>query len=115
MLFSSFEFLFVFLPICTLALVLARPLGRRTSLAGIVDASLYFYGWFYPPYLLLLSLSIGVNYLAGQRLRRRRNPPLLFVAVAFNVLPGPAAATVGAAPARAGGCGCGCGCRGRNR
>jgi hypothetical protein len=61
MLFSSFEFLFIFLPICTLALVLARPLGRRTSLAGIVAASLYFYGWFYPPFYEVPVVNPGAS------------------------------------------------------
>jgi alginate O-acetyltransferase complex protein AlgI len=70
MLFNSYEFLFAFLP-ATLALYFL--LGRRSATAAIgflALASLFFYGWWNPRYLLLLCGSVGFNYLVGRRLAR---------------------------------------------
>ena len=69
MLFNSYEFIFLFLP---LTLVGALYLGRRKEpwlvTAWLNVASLFFYGWWNPPYLWLIASSIMVNYLIGRRL-----------------------------------------------
>ncbi len=70
MLFNSYAFLFAFLP-ATLALYFL--LGRRSATAAIgflALASLIFYGWWNPRYLLLLCGSVGFNYLVGRNLAR---------------------------------------------
>ena len=65
MIFSSAEFLFLFLP-CTLLLYYIpffRSLRYRNTLLLLV--SLFFYAWGEPVYVLLLMLSILVNWLLG--------------------------------------------------
>ena len=86
MLFSSVEFIFLFLP--TVAAVyfgLAHLMGRRTALAWLIVSSLVFYGFWNPPYLALLVGSIAGNYFLGQTLARRASKPLLGLGVAFNL------------------------------
>ena len=69
MLFNSYEFIFLFLPA---ALVGFYAIGRRerplAAIAWLAAASLFFYGWWNPRYVLLLAASIVVNYLIGRRL-----------------------------------------------
>src|SRR4249920_2683858 len=67
MLFNSYTFLFLFLPIVLAgAFVLAR---YRTSLAvaWLVLASLFFYGWWSWRHVPLLVASIAFNYVAARR------------------------------------------------
>jgi alginate O-acetyltransferase complex protein AlgI len=66
MLFNSYPFVFVFLPI-TLAGFFA--LGRRSrglAIAWLALASLFFYGWWNPVYVGLLLASITFNYLVAR-------------------------------------------------
>lgn len=67
MLFNSYEFLFFFLP-CTLALFFAfsRYGHLKAAAAWMAIASLFFYGYWSPRYLVLLSASIILNFAAGQ-------------------------------------------------
>ena len=70
MLFNSYAFLFGFLPA---VLFLYFLVGRRSALAAIgflALASLFFYGWWNPRYLLLLCGSVVFNFLVGRRLAR---------------------------------------------
>ncbi|MBR2717179.1 MAG: MBOAT family protein [Oscillospiraceae bacterium] len=59
MVFSSAVFLFAFLPLTLIAYYL---LDRRFRNVFLLIMSLVFYGWGGPRYLLLLGLSIAVNY-----------------------------------------------------
>ena len=71
MLFSSQEFLFVFLPLTLLGYLAAARVGnRRASLTWLVLCSLAFYGWWKPLYLLLLAPSVVVNFGLGVRLAK---------------------------------------------
>ena len=75
MVFSSLVFLLFFLPALILVyyLVPARFRGLRNLI--LLGASLFFYWWGAGPLVLLMLLSIAVNYvgglLAGQRDRHR--------------------------------------------
>ncbi|MFA5912393.1 MAG: MBOAT family protein [Burkholderiales bacterium] len=90
MLFNSYAFLFAFLP-ATLLLYFA--VGRRSALAAVgflALASLFFYGWWNPRYLLLLCGSVGFNYLVGRRLARspqraRGDGAVLWLGIACNL------------------------------
>lgn len=91
MLFNSYTFLFLFLPVVLIGtFFLAR---RRGSLAGawLVAASLFFYGWWSPPHVLLLAASIAFNFAAGDAIARRGGKghrgafALLWGAVAANL------------------------------
>lgn len=88
MLFNSFEFL-VFLPITLfLFLMLKRLANNELSLAFLVVASLFFYGWWNPYYLFLLVPSIILNYLAGKRLsspNQKHKKLFLIGAISLNL------------------------------
>lgn len=71
MLFSSYGFVFVFLPLCItgyfLLSKLKSPLWQRLFL---IAASLVFYGWGYPSCLPLLLVSLLVNFLLARGVSR---------------------------------------------
>ena len=72
MLFNSFVFILLYLPAVWLGF---RLLGARDPVyqrLGLVLASLFFYGYWYVPFLALLLGSIGFNYAAGQMLLGER-------------------------------------------
>ncbi|MEA2898372.1 MAG: alginate O-acetyltransferase complex protein AlgI [Bradyrhizobium sp.] len=75
MLFSSYTFLFQFLPATALAFAAARLHSPRAGIMVLAGASLFFYGAWKPVYLLVLIASIGFNFWLGlkmeDRLRRR--------------------------------------------
>ncbi len=69
MLFHTQPFILGFLPPCLAGFfLLGRIGGPRWALRWLVVASLGFYAWWNPPFVLLLGGSIAVNYLIGQRI-----------------------------------------------
>ena len=62
MVFSSIPFLYYFLP-CALILYFVTP--KKLKNTALLIASLVFYGWGEPKYLLLMVASIIVGYVAG--------------------------------------------------
>ncbi len=71
MLFNSYGFIFLFLPVTAAVYFL---LGRRShglAAAWLGGASLFFYGYWNPAYLPLLLGSIAINFAAGRGDRRR--------------------------------------------
>jgi len=70
MLFNSPEFVLGFLPV---ALTGFLPGGTRRgtdwALRWLVAASLFFYGWWNPKFVLLLAGSILGNYMLAQQIR----------------------------------------------
>lgn len=91
MLFSSFIFLFGFLPAALAGFFVAGRFGRPVAAAWLVVASLAFYGWWEPRFLAVLLGSILFNYLAAAAVRRleampRRQAVLLTLAIAANLL-----------------------------
>ncbi len=88
MLFFSVEFLYLFLPIVGLGFYAMARLSRanlRLCLLWLVGASLVFYGYWNPAYLLLIGSSIMVNFLVGRHLHGRKNRPLLILTLVFNL------------------------------
>lgn len=70
MLFNSYTFILLFLPV-TLGLYYAlRRYHYQAAIAALVCCSLFFYGWWNPKYLLLLGLSIIVNFSIGNFVSR---------------------------------------------
>ena len=63
MLFSSITFLYYFLPV-TLILYFAVP--KHMKNAVLFTASMLFYAWGEPKYVVLMIVSIIVGYLAGR-------------------------------------------------
>lgn len=93
MLFNSYEFVLIFLPITCLGFqLLAKNLSRRPAIMWLTAASLVFYGYWNPPYLFLLILSIGINYIIGKSLAnycskndKAKGKLLLFSGITFNL------------------------------
>ena len=89
MLFNSYVFLFLFLPITLAIYFVAGRRSHRLAIAWMALASLGFYAWWNPPYILLLLASVLFNYGAGQALIRAPNPAsrrgLLAVAVVADL------------------------------
>lgn len=65
MLFSSITFIFIFLP-ATIALYLIVP--ERFRNVVLLIASLFFYAWGEPVYVVLMILSIFLNYFCGKEI-----------------------------------------------
>ena len=73
MLFSSLIFIFIFLPI---VLILYFTLFRKSILARnvlLLLASLFFYAWGEPGFVLIMLLSIVGNYLFGIIVAKKNN------------------------------------------
>ncbi len=93
MLFTSFEFLLYFLPLCLCGYYLIAAGGwQRAAAAWLALMSLVFYGWWSPAYTVLLLASIGLNYGSGlliaRALRGAGRPQarrLLVLAVSANL------------------------------
>ena len=92
MLFNSFEFLFLFLPISLMVFFLIGRVCRNTNLSilWLVFVSLFFYGWWDPKYLSLILISICVNYNIAGFLQRSLSSTsakklVLYLGVLFNL------------------------------
>src|SRR2546429_5335491 len=93
MLFTSGEFLFVYLPLTLLLFFLiARYVGNAAAAAWLVLASFVFYAYWLPLYTGLLAASVVFNYALGNRIlacpadRRRLRLGLLCFAVGVDWL-----------------------------
>jgi D-alanyl-lipoteichoic acid acyltransferase DltB (MBOAT superfamily) len=93
MLFNSFEFLSVFLPIVVVGFLLLRWLGSQiVLLIWLIASSLFYYGWWDWRFLWLIGASILVNYVVGQALVALAGPsgeplrkPTLIAGIVFNL------------------------------
>lgn len=89
-LFNSYEFIFLFFPACVAGYFLfARYLSLEAALGFLVLASLFFYGWWEPAYLLLILFSIVFNFVVGRLIAGRRSLPargVLVLGVTVNLL-----------------------------
>ena len=90
MLFNSYEFIFLFLPITLIIYFLLNKYEKYTLAKGwLVLASLYFYSYFHKSYLILIITSIVVNYFIGDKLSIEVEPIkrklFLILGSAFNI------------------------------
>ena len=93
MLFNTPQFVLGFLPVALAGFFLAgRVRGTRWALYWLVAASLFFYGWWNPKFVLLLAGSILANYWFGQHIlgltrscRQRAARRWLIAGVAANL------------------------------
>ena len=91
MLFNSPEYLFFFLPISLVVYFsLSRLTYNKTSRLWLVTASLFFYGWWNPAYLILIGVSIVVNFQLGKYILQSKAQKVakyfLFFGVMFNII-----------------------------
>ena len=71
MLFSSYIFIFAFLPIALLGFYFCNKIDSQSILNKwwLVVSSLFFYGHWYAPYLFIILSSIGLNFLIAEKLK----------------------------------------------
>jgi D-alanyl-lipoteichoic acid acyltransferase DltB (MBOAT superfamily) len=92
MVFSSLEFIFIFLPIAYGVLtILLRCKRARTAMVWLLLASFFFYGYWNPKYLVLIGGSIIVNFGVGRVIDpdrpygKQARRALLVLGLAFNL------------------------------
>lgn len=90
MLFNSYGFVLLFLPLVLAGYFLLGQRGQfRAALAWLVATSFFYYGWWNPSYLVLLACSILLNYATGAYLGRADQPArrsVLTVSVVVNLV-----------------------------
>ncbi len=88
MIFSSYPFIFGFLPAVVLVVLLLRRFAPGHVVVALALASLAFYAYWDWRFLWIILLSIGVNYAVGLRLGRQApgsGRPMLALGIAFNL------------------------------
>ncbi len=93
MLFNSYEFIFAFLPVTLIGFYLIGQHSRDWAIRWLIVASLFFYAWWRPVNLLLITPSILINYAMARTLlkwsddetKSRQASILLVLGVAFNL------------------------------
>jgi D-alanyl-lipoteichoic acid acyltransferase DltB (MBOAT superfamily) len=72
MLFNSYEFIFVFLPVTVAVFFLLGSASRTWALRWMILASLLFYAWWRPVNILILAPAIAVNFIVARQIQRLR-------------------------------------------
>lgn len=89
MIFNSYIFAFLFLPICVLGYFLLNNIQNRTyAYVFLLGMSLWFYGYFNLRYLAIIIVSILVNYMMHMiliRVNGKLRSFVLAVAIVFNL------------------------------
>ena len=87
MLFNSYSFLLVFLPVTLAGFFLFGRLGQLAGATWLAAASLFFYGWWDYRFLPLLLGSIIFNYgIAHLLVAGKKSRPILVAAISANLL-----------------------------
>jgi alginate O-acetyltransferase complex protein AlgI len=87
MLFNSYIFIFLFLPISLgIFYFLKSKNYEKLTCIWLILLSLFFYGWWNPKYLLLIALSILINFFLGSILRKNSKKIILIFGILFNLL-----------------------------
>lgn len=93
MIFSSYNFIFIFLPIALVGYYLVAKLGAEYAVAWLVLASLAFYAVWNPVFVILLVCSIAFNFVIGRAMLGREREEdsksrdrLLVVGIAVNLV-----------------------------
>ena len=84
MLFNDYPFLLVFLPAAILIYRIADP-HPSWRIPVLVLLSFAFYSYWNPPFILLLALSIGVNWLAALAYARMKRSSIITLAIVANL------------------------------
>ncbi|MDB5611696.1 MAG: putative polybetaDmannuronate Oacetylase [Bradyrhizobium sp.] len=84
MLFNTYPFLLVFLPIAILLYRLADPYPRF-RIGMLVLLSFVFYSYWNPPFIALLALSIVINWLAARAYASTKRPIIITAAIVLDL------------------------------
>jgi alginate O-acetyltransferase complex protein AlgI len=92
-LFNSYEFLFVFLPVTVAGFFALGSLSRSWALGWIIFVSVLFYAWWRPLNVLIIAPSILINFILARALQRLATDEkrfqtarlVLLLGIAFNV------------------------------
>jgi len=71
MLFNSYSFIFVFLPVVIIGFFSIAPKNRKLAIFWLVISSLVFYGWWNPRLVIHLLCSIILNFFVGANIVRQ--------------------------------------------
>ena len=85
MLFNSYEFLLVFLPLTVVGYFVIARASALAANVFLAAASIAFYAWWRLDFVWILAASIVVNFLVGRRLSRGHARPLLVAGIVFNL------------------------------
>jgi alginate O-acetyltransferase complex protein AlgI len=92
MLFNSYEFIFVFLPVVVAVFFALGRASRAWALRWVIAASLFFYAWWRPWNVLIIAPSVLINFALARVLQRLRKQgsrstaqAVLLMGIAFNV------------------------------
>lgn len=87
MLFNSYMFIFIFLPITLLLFFNVAKYNRKAAISILFLASLIFYGWLDYRFVLILLISIVVNFVIGNYINQSvsARKKFLWVGIIFNL------------------------------
>jgi len=85
MLFYSFEFMYMFLPVAVIGYFITGHIKRNLAVKWVVLCSLFFYGWWNPAYVIFLAGSVLFNYYSGLVLGDVKNKWLLGLTICVNL------------------------------
>jgi alginate O-acetyltransferase complex protein AlgI len=91
LLFNSYGFLFVFLPVALAGFFGAARFGRPAAGLWLIACSFVFYGWWNPAFCFVLATSIAFNYAVSLLLARTESRPrlsntILAAGIAVNLM-----------------------------
>lgn len=72
MLFNSYVFIFAYLPVTLAGFFVLARYSHRSAALWLAAASLFFYGWWNPVFVILVLASITINYAFGYAIGRSR-------------------------------------------
>ena len=90
MLFNSYEFIFLYLPVAVVLYFVLSPWSRDLAALWLALASLFFYAYWNPAYLPLLLISVAANFGVGRLIAASAAPAprraALITGLAFNLV-----------------------------
>ena len=90
MLFNSYEFIFLYLPLVLSGFFLIGRYSYRYAALWLALSSLFFYGWWNPRFVLLLVASICFNffagYLIGHQKLAKNNKAVFILSITANLV-----------------------------
>ena len=86
MLFNSYFFIFIFLPIFILTIYFAENFFVKNKKILFIFLSIIFYAYWSIPYLLLLCISIVFNYLTLRYLIKNKDKFILIIGIFLNLV-----------------------------